>query len=91
MNGTLTLWVMLALGRYSSAMSCLRSPREAVDSRNTVGLGIGAKAAIEATRHPHQVSVLQGVNGFGQGFATTYEIMIWRDSFYRFLAYVDRI
>ena len=42
-------------------------PRAAVDDRNSMRLGVGAKAPTEATRHPHQMRVVQRVVGSGQG------------------------
>jgi hypothetical protein len=43
------------------------NPSGAVDDRNIVRFRVAANAATEATRHPHQMSVVQGVIGPGQG------------------------
>jgi hypothetical protein len=75
-------------------------PHAAVDERNIMRLGIGAKAATEATRHPHQMGVVQGVIGSGQGFPPDMkapgrmshtEVRIQNDSIYAIVAAREEI
>ena len=57
----------LGLGQIFLGDVVLTFPHGAVDDRNIVRFRIAAKAATEATRHPHQMSVVQGVIGPSQG------------------------
>ena len=57
----------LGLGQIFLGDVVLTFPHGAVDDRNIVRFRITAKAATEATRHPHQMSVVQGVIGPSQG------------------------
>ena len=51
--------VMVVLARWSSAMSCLRSPAKTVDNRNVIRLGIAANAPTKTAGQPHHMSVVE--------------------------------
>ena len=56
----------LGLGQILLCDVVFTFPHRAVDDRNIVRFRIAANAATEAPRHPHQMSVVQGVIGPGQ-------------------------
>jgi hypothetical protein len=58
----------LALGQIFLGKVVFSLPTGAVQDRNSVGFGLAAKATTETTGHAHQMGVVQGVIGPGQGW-----------------------
>lgn len=57
----------LGLGQIFFCEVVFPFPHGAVDDRNIVRFRMAANAATEATRHPHQMNVVQGLVGASQG------------------------